>query len=79
VGALTGAKIGLMVATAAIVAAVATGASVGANRKANLVGICPNSTDYDVYLGRLNIYFDTPLDPLTQDKGGQLEDIVVGR
>jgi hypothetical protein len=41
--------------------------------------ICPNITEFDIYPGRLDIYFATPLEPLAVDVGRQLEDLVADR
>jgi hypothetical protein len=38
-----------------------------------------NIAEYDVYPGRLDIYFATPLEPFSSDVGGQLKNLVIER
>jgi hypothetical protein len=70
-----GTTVGVAVTTAVVAAAVAVGVVVAGSES----GICPNITEYDIYPGRLDIYFATPLEPLTLEVGGQLEDLVIDR
>jgi hypothetical protein len=70
-----GTTVGVAVTTAVVAAAVAGGVVVAGSDS----GICPNITEYDIYPGRLDIYFATPLEPLKLEVGRQLEDLVIDR
>jgi hypothetical protein len=78
VGAGAGVQAGVVLAVAITVAAIATGVSVGL-QPSSIGKSCPSVTDYDIYPGRLDIYFQSPLDPLTLDEGKDLTGLLVDR
>jgi hypothetical protein len=86
-GAVTGAVVGVgagvqaavVVATAVAAASIATGVSVRLQTTGlGMLDLYPNVTDYDIYPGRLDIYFQGPLDPFTLEEGKDLTDQLVG-
>jgi hypothetical protein len=72
-GAVVGVTVG-MVATAVVVGTVVAVTGGGGENS------CPaNVANYDIHLGRLDIYFQTPLKPLTQNEGDELTEMVIDR
>lgn len=57
-GASAGVQAGVVVAAAVTVATIATGVAVGL-QPSSIGNFCPNITDYDIYPGRLDIYFQS--------------------
>ena len=77
VGAVTGATMGTKAAVvAATVVAVAIGAGVGLSRKSSNP-YCPDVGDYKIYKGRLDIFFESPLELLTLKEGEELKGLVL--
>jgi hypothetical protein len=80
-GTIAGASVGgqarVVVAAAVAVASVATGVTVRLEQNI-VLQICPDNTNYDIYPGRLDIYFQTT-DRFTLEEGEQLEDLVIER
>jgi hypothetical protein len=79
VGAITGASVGVQVAAMITVAAVAVGIGVGVARSRSGENYRSDDGSYKTYPGRLDIYFQIPLQPLTLGEGEKLTDLVVDR
>ena len=73
-GASVGGQAGVVVAAAV---AVATGVTVRLEQNV-VLQICPDNSNYNVYPGRLDIYFQTT-DRFTLEEEEQLEELVIGR
>jgi hypothetical protein len=79
VGAITGASLGVQAATMITVTAVAVGIGIGVPLSRSGEDYCPNVGSYKTHQGRLNIYFQSPLQTLTLDEGEELTELVVDR
>jgi hypothetical protein len=79
VGAITGASLGVQAATIVTVTAVAVGIGVGVVLSSGGEEYCSGVGSYKTFPGRLDVYFQHPLQVLTMTEGSQLTDLVIDR
>jgi hypothetical protein len=79
VGAITGASLGVQAAAIVTVTAVAVGIGAGVALSGGNEDHCPDVGSYKTYPGRLDVYFEHPLQTLTLSEGVDLTDLVIDR
>lgn len=80
VGAVTGATLGtkVIMATALTAAAVSVGAGVGLTRESGANPYCPDvGSSFDVFEGKMSMYFLFPMEPMTVSEAEELKTQVV--
>jgi hypothetical protein len=79
VGAITGASLGIQATAMIAVTAVAVGIGVGVGLPRGSEDHCSGVGSYETYPGRLDVYFQHPLQTLTLNEGEELTDLVIDR
>jgi hypothetical protein len=79
VGAITGASLGVQATTMIAVTAVAVGIGVGVGLPRGSEDHCSNIGSFETYNGRLDVYFQHPLQTLTLNEGEELTNLVIDR
>jgi hypothetical protein len=79
VGVITGASLGVQAAAIVTVTAVAVSIGIGVALSGGNEDHCSDVGSYKTYPGRLDVYFQYPLQALTLHEGGELTDLVIDR